>query len=35
MSDFTLFVLGVAGGAVLALGAGYFALTIYLTRRNR
>lgn len=35
VDDFTAFVLGIAGGAALALGLGYAALTRYLTRRNR
>jgi len=34
VDDFTLFVLGVAGGATAALGLGYLFLTWYLTRRD-
>lgn len=34
MSDFTLFVLGMAGGAALALGAGYLALVYYFSRER-
>ena len=34
MNDFTLLVLGVAGGAVLALTGGYVALVWYFNRHN-
>jgi hypothetical protein len=34
MDDFTWFVVGVAGGAVFALGAGYAALVWYMNRNN-
>lgn len=34
MDDFSWFVVGVAGGAVTALGLGYVALVWYLNRNN-
>lgn len=34
VDDFTAFVLGIAGGAALALGLGYLALTRYLTHKD-